>query len=240
MSPIPVSTTGSCRSSCGNLFGHSSQNARATEGPRPTQVDSRPLLGKLVDDQGERLVPHHSNKQGRRYRYYVSAALLTGEGRPEGSGWRIPAAELERTIRRLINLTLQDQTAIVHAAQDAGIGSTQLPGILDQAQRLSTSLDDQIEFPQQLVGRITLQPDGIILTLKLADGVASESDPILVTRQHAIQMKRRGEEMRLVVDGPADTNHAVDPVLLKAVARGHRWFDELVFRPGGAGFGALC
>ncbi|MDB5394835.1 MAG: hypothetical protein JWM91_2341 [Rhodospirillales bacterium] len=186
------------------------------------------MCSALVDDQGERLVPHHATKQGRRYRYYVSAALLTGEERPEGSGWRIPAAELERTVRRLINLTLQDQTAIVHAAQEVGIGSTQLPGILDQAKRLSISLDDEIEFPKQMVDRITLQPDGIILTIRLAPGLPLDSNPLSVTRHHPIQMKRRGEEMRLVIDGSDGTNHAVDPVLLKAVARGNRWFDELV------------
>ena len=35
------------------------------------------LAGLLVDARGERLTPSHAVKKGRRYRYYVSAALIT-------------------------------------------------------------------------------------------------------------------------------------------------------------------
>ena len=34
----------------------------------------------LVDARGERLTPSHAVKKGRRYRYYVSAALITDAG----------------------------------------------------------------------------------------------------------------------------------------------------------------
>jgi len=35
------------------------------------------LAGLLVDARGERLIPSHAIKKGRRYRYYVSAALIS-------------------------------------------------------------------------------------------------------------------------------------------------------------------
>src|SRR5881394_3475985 len=38
------------------------------------------LAGLLVDARGERLMPSHAVKKGRRYRYYVSAALITEAG----------------------------------------------------------------------------------------------------------------------------------------------------------------
>jgi hypothetical protein len=34
------------------------------------------LAGLLVDAQGERLTPLHAVKKGRRYRYYISVALI--------------------------------------------------------------------------------------------------------------------------------------------------------------------
>jgi hypothetical protein len=34
------------------------------------------LTGRLFDDRGNRMSPTHTNKQGARYRYYVSHALL--------------------------------------------------------------------------------------------------------------------------------------------------------------------
>ena len=42
------------------------------------------LLGRLFDDRGNRMSPTHANKQGVRYRYYVTCALA--QGRPEAAG----------------------------------------------------------------------------------------------------------------------------------------------------------
>ena len=43
-----------------------------------------------------------------------------------------------------------------------------------------------------------------------------------------MQIKRRGVELRLVMDGNEDRGHKADRALLKAVARAHRWFGDLV------------
>ena len=46
-------------------------------------------MGLLVDARGgERLTPSHAVKKGRRYRYYVSAALITDAG-TDHEGWRL-------------------------------------------------------------------------------------------------------------------------------------------------------
>src|SRR5213076_3040809 len=45
----------------------------------------------------------------------------------------------------------------------------------------------------------------------------------------AIEFKRRGVETKLMLPGVADQSHGsrCDPALLKAIARGRAWFDEL-------------
>jgi hypothetical protein len=43
-----------------------------------------------------------------------------------------------------------------------------------------------------------------------------------------MQIKRRGVELRLVVNGDRAKTQKADPALLKAIARAHRWFDDLV------------
>jgi hypothetical protein len=53
------------------------------------------LAGLLVDSQGERLTPSHAVKKGRRYRYYVSAALITEAGADRTQSWRLAAREIE-------------------------------------------------------------------------------------------------------------------------------------------------
>jgi hypothetical protein len=40
-------------------------------------------------------------------------------------------------------------------------------------------------------------------------------------------LKRRGVELRIVLDGGATSTVRTDPTLIKAIARGRRWFTEL-------------
>jgi site-specific DNA recombinase len=56
------------------------------------------LLGKLHDDRGNRMSPSFSTKNGVRYRFYVSSALLRGRKSEVGSVGRVPAAEIERAV----------------------------------------------------------------------------------------------------------------------------------------------
>ena len=60
------------------------------------------LAGLLVDARGERLTPSHAVKKGRRYRYYVSAALITEAGTVRAPGWRLAASEIEETVIRIL------------------------------------------------------------------------------------------------------------------------------------------
>jgi hypothetical protein len=53
------------------------------------------LAGLLVDSQGERLTPSHAVKKGRRYRHYISAALITEAGADRTQSWRLAAREIE-------------------------------------------------------------------------------------------------------------------------------------------------
>jgi site-specific DNA recombinase len=56
------------------------------------------LMGKLYDDRGNRMSPSYSTKNGIRYRFYVSSALLRGRKADAGSVGRVPAAEIESTV----------------------------------------------------------------------------------------------------------------------------------------------
>src|SRR5712672_584538 len=56
------------------------------------------LMGKLFDDRGNRMSPSFSTKNGVRYRFYVSAALLRGSKTAVGSAGRVPAAEIESAV----------------------------------------------------------------------------------------------------------------------------------------------
>lgn len=60
------------------------------------------LMGRLFDDRGNRMSPSYSTKNGVRYRFYVSSALLRGRKSEAGSLWRLSAMELEVSILKAL------------------------------------------------------------------------------------------------------------------------------------------
>jgi site-specific DNA recombinase len=56
------------------------------------------LVGKIYDDQGNRMTPSHTLKKRVRYRYYVSQAVLQKGTAKPGSVTRVPAVEIETLV----------------------------------------------------------------------------------------------------------------------------------------------
>ena len=184
---------------------------------RSGKVEASPLAGKLFDEAGERLSPSHAVKNSRRYRYYVSRPLVTGiAGRQQG--WRLPAREIESVVTDAVRVFLADRAATSTAAREAGICAERIPAILDGIERWDGE-------PLDLVRRVDLGSDSLILTLAL-DTPAGEPG-LTVTRNIPMTIRRRGVEMRLVIDGGGPAPKA-DPALLKSIARARGWFDDLV------------
>lgn len=140
------------------------------------KTESSPLTGKLFDASGERLVPVHANKKGRRYRYYISQSLTTATKDEVQSGWRLPALEIDRIIAQAAIDILQ-----VNESKD-------IPDTIDR-----------------FVERVELHPEGLKLTLSLASLVSSKDTPAKITRDVPMQIKRRGVEIRLVIGNHAPT-----------------------------------
>ena len=56
------------------------------------------LMGKLYDDRGNRMSPSFSSKNGVRYRFYVSSALLRGRKTEAGSVARVASSSIEEPV----------------------------------------------------------------------------------------------------------------------------------------------
>jgi site-specific DNA recombinase len=68
-------------------------------GSKLKHFDSGALLqGKLYDDKGNLIRPRFSSKNGVRYRFYVSSALLRGRKEGTGSVGRVSAAQIEDAV----------------------------------------------------------------------------------------------------------------------------------------------
>src|SRR6516162_1450467 len=202
---------------------------------RAVKVDPSPLAGKLLDPSGAGLTPSHARKGERRYRYYISRGLTIGAAHRVHDGWRLPAAEIERTVASAAQQLLTDEPAIATAVEEAGTAVNRIPPILETTRAWSAKLRSSSEAAAALaalVHRVELSRDGLRLSLKVPMPAAGAgNDPpwadAIVTRFIPLQLKRRGAELRLIVPDAHTPRPKVDLALLKAVGRARRWFDQL-------------
>jgi DNA invertase Pin-like site-specific DNA recombinase len=177
------------------------------------------LTGRLFDDRGHRMSPSHTNKDGVRYRYYVSQALLL-QSKVQGarSNGRVPAAEIEALVL----------TALRHHLQASGA----------EPQPTADSDRDLIE---RHVERITLTPKHIKLQMRL-----SSDAPDAVTVADAAGHNAIGDlrvatitipwtsplpvAVKGIVHVPA-YNTPIKPArreaLLTAIAKARQWVDDV-------------
>src|SRR5436190_762645 len=99
------------------------------------------LAGLLTDAQGERLTPSHAVKKGRRYRYYLSPALITHAGTDRAQGWRLAAREIEEAVIRMLADALTNPASLVERFGAAGMPGDQTSKMLDRATRFAAALN---------------------------------------------------------------------------------------------------
>jgi len=204
--------------------------------PRARKSAASPLTGRLFDESGQSLTPSHAVKGERRYRYYVSRSLIKGPADSTGRGWRLPAPEIERTVASAAYTILSDQVAIAEAAHTIGAAESRLPSIFSVAAAWTKRLQSEVEAGaalNALVDRVDLTDSGIRVSLKLPNSITEEqhganATALTVTRVFPMQIRRRGFEMRLVIQGSHAPVSLADLALIKAIARGRQWSDDLL------------
>ncbi len=188
-----------------------------------------PLVGKLFDEIGDRLTPSHANKKGVRYRYYVSNRLLKMPKRRATDGWRLPAPELEKTISSAVKDHLQTATFAGLIEQPS---AAEFAALTDQLDLLVTNKTGDADAEQllQFVGKVDIKPGQMAVRL---------SPEVLASALHIKEERIRTDALRLTipfrirrkgVEAKFDTGKEtpyVDRVLLRNVAKAHRWFEML-------------
>jgi DNA invertase Pin-like site-specific DNA recombinase len=208
----------------------------ATHTPRARKSAPSPLTGKLFDDSGQSLTPSHAVKGERRYRYYVSRNLIDGKPVSGRSGWRLPAPEIERTVASAAYTILSDEAAIADAALTIGLAEHQLPSLFSLATAWMKRLQSEVEVGpalNALVDRVDLINTGIRVSIKLPNSVTEEqhganTTALPIARVFPMQIRRRGFEMRLFLQGSRAPAPPADLALIKAIARGRQWADDLL------------
>jgi len=190
---------------------------RRGEGKRAK--DPSPLLGKLFDETGDRFTPSHSNKRGKRHRYYVSHRLVKQAGGKDLSGWRLPALQLEQQITK----TMHEHLAIaVTPAMVKDLTSEEIIRIRAEAEL--TGLNQKKLFA--LVERTDITAGSMKIRLN-ADAVTAllqiEPERLLpesMNISRPFRTRKRGVETKLIV---GDESSELDDALIRNIANAHRW-----------------
>ena len=170
------------------------------------------------------MISVHANKKGKRYRYYISQSLAADPKDASSSGWRLPGQEIEQVIAHAASEILFDDDVITTTLQEAGIAAHHIPAALNATKKIQ---QDSTGLINRFVQRVELQKFGIRLTLSLASLIAQEvkDNPVIIVHDIPMKMKRRGIEMRLIINGAGPVR--VDQTLLKTIVRAHKWFNDL-------------
>jgi hypothetical protein len=204
------------------------------------------LAGLLVSERGNRFVPMHAAKGTRRYRYYVEElprAKPDDNVRLEPT--RLPAKEIETAtvgtlagflrdgsglMRQVTDLSPDQARQAVRTASEIG---GRLSARVMSTDQLLKSLLKRVVFRRATL-RVELSGSALRGALLGERGNADnrstnrrdEDEPDIVLFS-PIDLKRRGVQMKLVVDGER-TDRAIDLPLVTAISRAHCWAQMLM------------
>jgi DNA invertase Pin-like site-specific DNA recombinase len=200
-------------------------------------VEPSLLAGLLVDARGNRLSPSHAVKKGRRYRYYVSAAPIDAAA-SDAHVWRLPAREIEEAVISMMVDALSRPARVIEGFSTAATPNEQLGKLLARARRLAARLSgppgQRAMVVRELVEKVIVDDD--MLTIRVHAGAvcggavpSPTSSDAPVELRAAVAFRRRGLQTKLVLAERAEPCHSpkCDPALIKAIARGRLWLEEL-------------
>ena len=193
------------------------------------------LAGLLFDARGGRLAPSHAVKQGRRYRYYVSAVPIDAAA-TDAQVWRLPAREIEDAVISIMADALSSPAKVIDCFASVATPGEQIGQFLARARRLAARLGgptgQRAIVVRELVEKVIVDDD--VLTIRVHAGAVwggaiPTSGDASVELKAAVAFRRRGVETKLVLSERAEPypSPKCDPALIKAIARGRLWFEEL-------------
>lgn len=196
-------------------------------------------MGKLFDEAGQKLVPSHANKHGKRYRYYVSQDLIKPSAKcrdnnsnqtAETDGWRLAAPDLEAKLSAALCQHLEQKGAIGLL----GDTSSDISTIELVNEKLAAMRGKPENEALDLLSRGTLEPGCLSLELD-GDALArqikvppAEINPSALQTKLPFTRRKRGVEGKLIIGSSSgrteDTSTAKDKTLIKNIRSANRWY----------------
>ena len=179
------------------------------------------LTGMLRDDHGRTMMPTHSVREARRYRYYATRSTAAGERGVEGR-LRIPAAVIESLVVERLAAWLES------AAPSPDDDALTIETMLSKARWQAGTLRDGLQAEKRAIllelnVRVAIHAEsvGITFTLPNTDSPVQLDVPA--------KLVDRGSDLRLAIGPNGSSAHTEpDPVLLRLVVLGFAAREQMV------------
>jgi hypothetical protein len=188
-------------------------------------TDPSLLAGILFDREGQRFTPTHTQKGSRRYRYY--ALSRDGDGQ---ASLRLPALDVEGCVLRSISdwLSRPDEVLSKLAAYELDAGLLQSSANLWRERLKQGSPGERRLTLRRLVGRVVWTEEELVSFVGLATFLdRTEAPGQAFEIRTPVRLRRRGSDLRMIAGGDGGGMGRPDPALLKLLARGTTWFEEI-------------
>jgi site-specific DNA recombinase len=202
------------------------------------------LAGLIFDETGRKLVSSHATNNGRRYRYYITS---DGAGRTgpasNASKLRVSAAQIDDLVLSTLSRFLNDKQRIANFSRKHRSRAAEVESALEVASHAADVLvSDRSDRKQVLVAdllsrvvvgktnlKISVKPTQLRALLsnnsEPPESTPKEPDILLEVRFVA---PNQDKATKLLVEESGGIRSGPDPVIVKAVARAHAWFEHLV------------
>jgi site-specific DNA recombinase len=201
------------------------------------------FTGILFDAAGNRYTPTHTNKSGRRYRYYTSQAVIR-KTTPTDQPARIPAHDLEAAIIDRILEFLKSPREVLRLV--APTGKPAVNGKYSELLKRTSekaanwdklSAEQREHFIKGILERVVVHPDKAeilirknILIQKLVGRESAQSPAMKET--HSLRCSfhhaRQGKALRLIIGDTGDPLAVNSRAILKAVSQARTWQQQLI------------
>lgn len=181
------------------------------------------LAGKLFDDKGNKMTPSHSNTRNKRYRYYLSQAVLQGTKQNAGTVYKIPANEIENLVKNELVAFLKDKNII--QAHISGLNVSRQKEIL---QSLSV-FEVKNDFIREILEKVVLYSDRVEIIinkdefLKNIAQIRSEQEGEFIEIVKNIRISNTSRGGVLVLGNGESRVPNINPFLVKIIAKSYYW-----------------
>jgi DNA invertase Pin-like site-specific DNA recombinase len=198
--------------------------ASARKGQRNKDTETSPLAGKLFDDHAKPLTPSHTKKGLRRYRYYISKHIVTGDkGAASRSKYRIPAHGLEEQVVKAIVRYLKQKSPMALLINNVTIETIEQMQLKQQVWTKSLPPNEKL---LNCIDRIEIRKGELNIrlqggeTAKLFNITSEDLDEEALKFITPFTLKKRGVETKLIM---GEEKTGFDPLLMKTLYDALQW-----------------